>query len=448
MYLSKNSAGTYYTRITLPKSLRDKGLPFAIRTSLGTKERSAAIDRNLRVAALVRACIASAPSGLTHSIFLAWIRREIDDYKANPSCLPSPSSSSMPTSVPIDATAQVSELHSPMGSLQSDNPVVALGQLQSEFMARKASDGITPRSLQQLKTRTDALVVALGESCSVNTIKFKQADGFIRALSARGLKEKTMQEYKAACSQMLAYGVKMEYLGRDPFEQITIKNSMATPRTRWERSQLAKLFSSENFTQQGYANADDYWIPLILLHTGARPAEICQLQTRDVLVREQIPCLKITNEGDGQSVKTAQAKRLLPIHSKLLELGFLQFVEQRRKQGHKQLFSGKATGAFGEWAKNFETRFSRYLSKLGFLAGQRPTAYGFRHTIIDELQQIDTPEHVVADLVGHRKSGFTFRHYGKETPVERLKRQIEQLNFAEELKHVCKFRSDSIGAVK
>ncbi len=389
MYLSKNSAGTYYTRIALPKSLRDKGLPFAIRTSLETKERSEAIDRNLRVAALVRVCIASAPSGLTHSSFLAWIRREIDDYKANPSRIPS-----MPSTATVDTIPQVLEVHSPMDSHQSDNPSVALGQLQSEFMARKASDGITPRSLQQLKTRTDALVAALSESCRVDTIKFKQADGFIRALSARGLKEKTVQEYKAACSQMLAYGVKMEYLNRDPFEQITIKNSMVTPRTRWERCQLAKLFSSENFTQQGYTNADDYWIPLILqLHTGARPAEICQLQTRDVVVREQIPCLKITNEGDGQSVKTAQAKRLLPIHSKLIELGFLQFVEQRRKQGHRQLFSGKATGAFGEWAKNFDTRFSRYLSKLGFLAGQRPTAYSFRHTIIDELQQIDTVMH-------------------------------------------------------
>ena len=46
MYLSKNSAGTYYTRIILPKPLRDKGFPLAIRTSLEIKERITAIIHN------------------------------------------------------------------------------------------------------------------------------------------------------------------------------------------------------------------------------------------------------------------------------------------------------------------------------------------------------------------------------------------------------------------
>ena len=45
MYLSKNASGTYYTRLPLPKSLRDRGLPFAIRTSLCTKDRQLAVDR-------------------------------------------------------------------------------------------------------------------------------------------------------------------------------------------------------------------------------------------------------------------------------------------------------------------------------------------------------------------------------------------------------------------
>ncbi len=42
MYLSKNASGTYYTRLPLPKVLRDRGLPFAIRTSLCTKDRQLA----------------------------------------------------------------------------------------------------------------------------------------------------------------------------------------------------------------------------------------------------------------------------------------------------------------------------------------------------------------------------------------------------------------------
>ncbi|WP_421281081.1 hypothetical protein [Aeromonas veronii] len=81
------------------------------------------------------------------------------------------------------------------------------------------------------------------------------------------------------------------------------------------------------------------------------------------------------------------------------------------------------------------------MNKLGFAAGQRPTAYGFRHAVIDELQRLDTPEHVVADLVGHSKQGFTYRHYGKQTPVQRLQQVIELLDFSDELALVAGYGS-------
>lgn len=80
--------------------------------------------------------------------------------------------------------------------------------------------------------------------------------------------------------------------------------------------------------------------------------------------------------------------------------------------------------------------------KLGFVAGQRPTAYGFRHTVIDELQQRDTPEHAVADLAGHSKIGFTYRHYGKKSTVQRLQAVVEQLDFSDALKFVLPHRPE------
>jgi integrase len=158
----------------------------------------------------------------------------------------------------------------------------------------------------------------------------------------------------------------------------------------------------------------------------------------NVISRDNILCLSISEDSDEQSIKTVNARRLVPVHSKLLELGFHQFLNQRRKQGSNQLFTCTATGGYNEWAKNFERRFDRYLKKLGFIAGKRPTAYSFRHTMIDELQELEIPEHVVADLVGHSKKGFTFRHYGKKTSLKRLKEVIESLHFKDELDAVTK----------
>ncbi|GAJ50937.1 hypothetical protein ASA01S_136_00060 [Aeromonas salmonicida subsp. masoucida NBRC 13784] len=71
MYLSKNASGTYYTRLPLPKSLRDRGLPFAIRTSLCAKDRQLAVDQNLAVAARTRALIAATPADTAPAVSIA-----------------------------------------------------------------------------------------------------------------------------------------------------------------------------------------------------------------------------------------------------------------------------------------------------------------------------------------------------------------------------------------
>ena len=114
-----------------------------------------------------------------------------------------------------------------------------------------------------------------------------------------------MREYKAACTQMLNFAVQMEYTAKNPFDQVKIKCAQPTPRQRWEPTSSGALFSSVNFTQHAYSNVDDYWIPLVLLHTGARPAEICQLRVSDVMTQNNIACLNITDEERRSRSKTA-----------------------------------------------------------------------------------------------------------------------------------------------
>lgn len=104
MYLSKNASGTYYTRLPLPKSLRDRGLPFAIRTSLCTKDRQLAVDRNLAVAARTRALIAATPADTAPRSFYRWIRADLDAFKAAGFILP-PQTPSTPREPSVDGSA-------------------------------------------------------------------------------------------------------------------------------------------------------------------------------------------------------------------------------------------------------------------------------------------------------------------------------------------------------
>lgn len=462
-YLLKNRNGNYYTRIPFPQSLRLLGCPLEIRVSLLTKDRTEATLRNLVAAHGIKIMMGRLPALLRTDSHQPTARfRDLiapDLARLRQQLLSSANgliqSSPLPYSQPDDVSA-ASCCDSPMRASQVQPPLVprqhlepagtmprTMSQLQAEFLERKSQDNISQRSLQQLQTRTEALIQAVGGGFFVQTLKYQHVDLFVRNLSTeRLLKAKTISEYRSACAQMLNFAVQMEYTAKNPFDQVKIRCAQPTPRQRWELPQLKTLFSSESFTQHAYNNVDDYWIPLILLHTGARPAEICQLRVSDVMTQDNIACLNITDEGEAQSIKNGNSRRLVPIHSRLIALGFLHYVELRRRQGHVQLFSCTATGEFGEWTKNFECRFSRYLGKLGFVAGQRPTAYGFRHTVIDELQQRDTPEHAVADLAGHSKIGFTYRHYGKKSTVQRLQAVVEQLDFSDALKFVLPHRPE------
>ncbi len=64
-------------------------------------------------------------------------------------------------------------------------------------------------------------------------------------------------------------------------------------------------------------------------------------------------------------------------------------------------------------------------------ANARPTAYGFRHTFIDELKQKGVEESLVAQIVGHTHQSMTFGRYGKKYPMQKLATVIRSVTFLE-----------------
>jgi integrase len=94
--------------------------------------------------------------------------------------------------------------------------------------------------------------------------------------------------------------------------------------------------------------AHKYWLPMIGLFTGARVNEICQLNPQYDIVEDEktgVWYFNLTEEtpgGDGvdKSHKNESSKRKVPIHSKLIELGLLDYCERAKKAGHDRIFNG------------------------------------------------------------------------------------------------------------
>jgi integrase len=161
----------------------------------------------------------------------------------------------------------------------------------------------------------------------------------------------------------------------------------------FRKDELKRLFGGSEYASFAAdpGKAAEYWLPLIGLYTGARVNEICQLNPQvDIREEQGIWFFDFTEESAAdarvtKSVKTAGSRRKTPIHSQLLELGFLSYVERINKQGASVLFPswvptrGRASPAAEDW-------FREFLRETGLrdeTHGQTLLGmHAFRHTLL------------------------------------------------------------------
>ncbi|MCC5991164.1 MAG: hypothetical protein JJT99_01455, partial [Rhodobacteraceae bacterium] len=80
-----------------------------------------------------------------------------------------------------------------------------------------------------------------------------------------------------------------------------------------------------------------YWAPFIAALSGARREEICGMKLNEIHLDADIPHFEITpNENRG--LKTPQSRRLVPVHSSLLQQGLSEYCHGLRRSGETDLF--------------------------------------------------------------------------------------------------------------
>ncbi|EKO3475632.1 site-specific integrase, partial [Vibrio fluvialis] len=252
-----------------------------------------------------------------------------------------------------------------------------------------------------------------------------------------GKAEKSVIEYLAAVRQFYKWLRLRGDIGKNIFEDVTVKRKSrraSEDRQRWSKPDLYKLFKHPSLTLPNknivrtQKELEDYWLPHLLLFTGARVSEICQLCTADIKLIDEIWCIDINDIGQDKRLKSASAKRLVPLHPELINRGFLHYAQTRYENKQQKLFNFRATGVNKDWSARFVNRFGKVLDDLGFMPSQRPTLHSLRHTFIDELQQIGIAENLVADLVGHTKTNLTFDRYGKRINLTSLYSTVKSLD--------------------
>lgn len=118
------------------------------------------------------------------------------------------------------------------------------------------------------------------------------------------------------------------------FEGMKVKRDKAseTERKPFSPEQTRLIYAELTQKSLGLVRKDSHkWGMLLGMFTGARLNEICQLDIADVQCNGNVWFVNITDEGDdNKRVKSTAGRRKVPLHSQLIKLGFLDFVDSRR----------------------------------------------------------------------------------------------------------------------
>jgi len=168
----------------------------------------------------------------------------------------------------------------------------------------------------------------------------------------------TADDYLTGVSAMLSFAVQNGWLRENPLENKLIREGMPRlikrDRQMLTPDEMTMVFASPDFIAQRSGGRGKlearFWLPLLCLFHGTRANEVAGMRVADVEQTDGIAFLNL-RETDEHRLKTATSTRRVPVHGKLIELGFLSFVARRREQEPDgPLFTGLARNNNGSMA--------------------------------------------------------------------------------------------------
>jgi integrase len=169
-----------------------------------------------------------------------------------------------------------------------------------------------------------------------------------------------------------------------------------------------------------------YWVPLLLYYTGARREEICKLRPDDFRELDCIPYIQIDETETGR-VKNDGSVRAIPLHSELIRLGLIDFVEECRRHGRDVLFPElRPTNKVQKYGHVFYKRAWVHIRDKG---GLSPDAniHGTRHRFSTALKDQMVQSEYRGDLLGHVGKTITEERYSEAAGLRLLKEVVDRL---------------------
>ena len=208
---------------------------------------------------------------------------------------------------------------------------------------------------------------------------------------------------------------------RNPFDGFSKKPKRSQNSVKRFTDEQVQLVFSHGLYHP--ATLEKFWIPLVLFFTGAQLTEISQLHVNDVQVAP-IPHIVVENLEDedpavAKKLKNVSSHRTVPLHSKLLEIGFLDHVAAMRSAGHLHVFPNlphdKVDGVGDLVSRDFIKRFRSYgeIHPASGLNTKSLVTHSLRHTFRTNALKLEQ-QLFVQIIMGHYVPGVSIEVYGSD----------------------------------
>lgn len=175
------------------------------------------------------------------------------------------------------------------------------------------------------------------------------------------------------------------------------------------------------------------------MYSSMRVNEIAQLRVCDIKTEtvrgpkgQKVPItyFHITDKGEGQSVKTENGRRQVPIHSKLMELGLLRYVEDVRASGAEHLFPGLSWGEGGPGRVVGRWFNKSVLRRACQIKDSKKTFHSFRHTFTTLCDRSTVVKTITRTINGHSTgTAVDEKSYVRKGTLLECQAAIEDLPF-------------------
>ena len=398
MYLLNRNGIYYYQRVTMCNGRRQ-----TLRKSLKTRDRAKAQLLALQI---------HFDTGLDtreHNSTVSPEARSVAPDIATPVAHGHiPTCTSSEAVCPSGVESPIPSEHNQTQHDQGSTSVDMLSQYVEAYIAEKQLSW-APKETKNQQNYIGTFIEHVGDKCLSDYTK-SDAVSFKTWLLGSGKSPTTINKYIQKMSLLFSWLADHTEQTTDIFKGLKLKRvKEVNVRSGYTDIEL-KQFDTWAKEQEPWR----MWIALIGRYHGLRSNEACQLYSDDIEQVNGVWCFNIRATREDQSLKTEASQRLVPIHSKLLAAGFLDFVASRKGgRVFKELpyRNNCYSHLFGQW-------FSR----------NRPVNKDFhslRHTVASKLKAAGIPLQYAAAILGHTNKAISYDRYGGDVPLDKLKEALE-----------------------